>query len=78
MISSAMRARLAALGLIAPLVVFLAVFFIWPLVTMMMASVTDGTVRGLLPDTATARPTVAVFHPLQPNGDPGANYRGAR
>lgn len=54
MMSSTMRARLKALGLIAPLVAFLAVFFIWPLVTMMMASVTDGTVRGIFPDTAAA------------------------
>ncbi|WP_202309710.1 ABC transporter permease [Mesorhizobium sp. L-8-10] len=54
MMSSSVRARLTALGLIAPLVAFLVVFFFWPLVTMMMASVTDGTVRGVLPDTAAA------------------------
>jgi putative spermidine/putrescine transport system permease protein len=54
MISSTMRAKLTALGLIAPLGAFLAVFFIWPLVTMMVGSVTDGTVRGVLPETAAA------------------------
>lgn len=54
MMSSSLRARLTALGLIAPLVAFLLVFFFWPLVTMMMASVTDGTVRGVLPGTAAA------------------------
>lgn len=52
--SSATRARLTALGLVAPLAAFLAVFFLWPLVTMMMASVTDGTVRGVFPETAAA------------------------
>lgn len=54
MMSSALRARLTALGLIAPLVAFLVIFFFWPLVTMMMASVTDGTVRGVMPETAAA------------------------
>jgi len=53
MMSSATRARLTALGLITPLMAFLLVFFVWPLATMMMASVTDGTVRGVLPQTAT-------------------------
>lgn len=54
MISSALRARLTALALITPLVAFLVVFFFWPLATMMMASVTDGTVRSVLPETAAA------------------------
>lgn len=54
MMSSSLRSRLTALGLIAPLVAFLVIFFFWPLATMMMSSVTDGTVRGVLPSTATA------------------------
>lgn len=48
----AARSRLTALALVAPLFAFLAVFFVWPLVMMTSASVTDGTVRAVLPDTA--------------------------
>lgn len=48
------RSRLTALMLVAPLFAFLAVFFIWPLAMMTAASVTDGTVRAVLPDTAEA------------------------
>lgn len=54
MIPASARARLKALGLIAPLMAFLVVFFVWPLTTMMAAAVTDGTVRGVLPQTAAA------------------------
>jgi putative spermidine/putrescine transport system permease protein len=48
------RARIGALLLVAPLFAFLAVFFVWPLVMMTAVSVTDGTVRAVLPDTAEA------------------------
>ncbi|SEG60653.1 putative spermidine/putrescine transport system permease protein [Bosea lathyri] len=48
------RSRLSAMLLVAPLFAFLAIFFIWPLVTMMAVAVTDGTVRVVLPQTATA------------------------
>jgi putative spermidine/putrescine transport system permease protein len=48
------RARVGALLLVAPLFAFLAVFFVWPLVMMTVVSVTDGTVRAVLPDTAEA------------------------
>ncbi|MDF2997502.1 MAG: hypothetical protein K0R27_3139 [Xanthobacteraceae bacterium] len=48
------RSRIGALLLVAPLFAFLAVFFIWPLVMMTLVSVTDGTVRAVLPDTAEA------------------------
>jgi putative spermidine/putrescine transport system permease protein len=54
MIRPSARSRLSAILLVAPLFAFLAIFFIWPLVTMMAVSVTDGTVRVVLPQTATA------------------------
>lgn len=57
MIGPSVRARLSAILLVAPLFVFLALFFIWPLVTMMAVSVTDGTVRAVLPRTAAAIPS---------------------
>ncbi|MEZ0167994.1 ABC transporter permease [Microvirga sp. TS319] len=46
------RERLRALLLIVPLLAFLAVFFLWPLWTMMMAAVVDDTVSRVLPRTA--------------------------
>lgn len=49
---SAARARASALLLVAPLFLFLAVFFVWPLVMMITVSVTDGTVRAVMPETA--------------------------
>ncbi|WP_414474703.1 ABC transporter permease [Microvirga sp. M2] len=48
------RERLRALLLIVPLLAFLAVFFLWPLWTMMMAAVVDDTVSRVLPRTAAA------------------------
>lgn len=46
--------RLAALGLVAPLLVFLALFFVWPLVTMMSNAVHDPGAGRALPLTASA------------------------
>lgn len=54
MISPTLRARLKALGLVMPLMAFLLVFFVWPPVTMIVTAVSDGTVRGVLPETAAA------------------------
>jgi putative spermidine/putrescine transport system permease protein len=48
------RARLSALALIAPLALFLAVFFVWPLATMLTTAVTDGVVRTAFPQAAEA------------------------
>jgi putative spermidine/putrescine transport system permease protein len=48
------RERLGALLLIVPLLAFLAVFFLWPLWTMVTAAVVDDTVSRVLPRTATA------------------------
>jgi putative spermidine/putrescine transport system permease protein len=48
------KSKLWALALVLPLMAFLAVFFIWPLTTMMATAVRDGTVRGVLPETAVA------------------------
>jgi putative spermidine/putrescine transport system permease protein len=48
------RERLSALLLIVPLLAFLAVFFLWPLWTMVKASVVDDTVSRVLPRTAAA------------------------
>jgi putative spermidine/putrescine transport system permease protein len=50
----AARARFSALVLIAPLALFLAVFFVWPLVTMLTTAVTDGVVRTVFPKSAEA------------------------
>lgn len=49
-----LRERLGPLLLIAPLLAFLAVFFLWPLWTMVKASVVDDTVGRVLPKTAVA------------------------
>jgi len=54
MSGSPIRSRISALLLVAPLFLFLAAFFVWPLVMMMTVSVTDGTVRAVLPETASA------------------------
>lgn len=43
------RQRLRALALVAPLVIFLGLFFVWPLVTMLKESVSDATVGRALP-----------------------------
>ena len=48
------RERLSALLLIVPLLAFLAIFFLWPLWTMVKASVVDDTVSRVLPRTAAA------------------------
>jgi putative spermidine/putrescine transport system permease protein len=45
---------MSALLLIVPLLAFLAVFFLWPLWTMVRASVVDDTVSRVLPHTAAA------------------------
>ena len=49
-----MSARLKALLLILPLVVFLGLFFLWPLWMMISTAVQGGTVRLAFPQTATA------------------------
>jgi len=49
-----LRERLGALALIMPLLAFLAVFFLWPLWTMVTAAVVDDTVSRVLPRTAAA------------------------
>ncbi|MET0429542.1 MAG: ABC transporter permease [Microvirga sp.] len=48
------RERLRALALILPLLAFLAVFFLWPLWTMIAAAIVDDTVSRVLPRTASA------------------------
>jgi len=53
-IDRSIASRLKALGLVLPLLAFLALFFVWPLTTMMVTAVSDGTVRGVLPETAAA------------------------
>ena len=54
MIRATLRERLSALALIMPLLAFLAVFFLWPLWTMVTAAVVDDTVSRVLPRTAAA------------------------
>ena len=49
-----MSARLKAIALILPLVVFLGLFFLWPLWMMIATSVQGGTVRLAFPQTAVA------------------------
>lgn len=66
MTDATLRSRLTALGLVAPLFLFLVFFFVWPLASMIGASVTDGTVRGVLPLTAEA---VADWDGSSPPGD---------
>lgn len=48
------RRRLAAAALVLPLFVFAALFFVWPLASMMAESVSDPAVRRALPRTAAA------------------------
>ncbi|MCR4266208.1 ABC transporter permease [Nitratireductor sp. ZSWI3] len=48
------KKHLGSLALIAPLLVFIAVFFLWPLATMMSQAVSDTAVLKLLPQTAAA------------------------
>ena len=52
--SRSRRRRLAAAGLVLPLLVFIAIFFVWPLASMMSAAVSDPAVRRALPRTAAA------------------------
>ncbi len=50
----ALRGRLVGLALVAPLLLFLAGFFVWPLVTMMQGAVSDPIAARTLPTTARA------------------------
>ena len=58
------RDRLAALMLVAPLVLFLAVFFLWPLWTMISAAVVDDGVGKVFPRTAAAIRTWTPDEPI--------------
>jgi putative spermidine/putrescine transport system permease protein len=58
------RDRLAALMLVAPLVLFLAVFFLWPLWTMITAAVVDDGVGKVFPRTAVAIRTWTPDEPI--------------
>lgn len=49
-----LASRLRAAALVAPLAVFLAVFFVWPLVTMLSTAVVDDEVARAFPTTAEA------------------------
>jgi putative spermidine/putrescine transport system permease protein len=49
-----LRERFGALLLVAPVFVFLAVFFLWPLWAMIAAAVVDDAVSKILPRTATS------------------------
>ncbi|ALA18067.1 MULTISPECIES: ABC transporter permease [unclassified Chelatococcus] len=51
---ASVRDRSRAFALVAPLVLFLALFFVWPLWTMVTASVVDDAVTKVLPRTAVA------------------------
>lgn len=48
----AARRHLVALGLIAPLLAFIALFFLWPLIAMTSVAISDPTVARALPATA--------------------------
>jgi len=50
----ALRGRLVGLALVAPLLLFLVAFFVWPLVTMMQGAVSDPVAARTLPTTARA------------------------
>ena len=52
--SGGLALRLRAAALVAPLAVFLAVFFVWPLVTMLSTAVIDDEVARAFPTTAEA------------------------
>ena len=66
-----MRARVRALLLILPLVVFLGLFFLWPLWMMIATSVQGGTVRLAFPQTA------AAIASWDGNGPPSAALQAA-
>jgi putative spermidine/putrescine transport system permease protein len=57
------RERSTALMLVAPLVLFLAVFFLWPLWTMVTAAVVDDGVGKVFPKTAVA---IRAWEPDEP------------
>ena len=46
--------RMRALTLVAPLFVFLALFFVWPLASMMKQAISDPAVAAALPKVAAA------------------------
>lgn len=46
------KGHLSAIALVAPLFLFIAVFFLWPLGTMMSQAVSDTAVLRILPQTA--------------------------
>jgi putative spermidine/putrescine transport system permease protein len=50
----ALRGKLIGLALVAPLLLFLVAFFVWPLVTMMQGAVSDPVAARALPTTARA------------------------
>jgi putative spermidine/putrescine transport system permease protein len=52
--NGAVRRHLVAFGLIAPLLAFVVLFFLWPLVAMTTVAVSDPTVARALPATAEA------------------------
>ena len=52
MSSARLRGALAAAALIAPLLAFLVVFFLWPLLMMVSAAIYDGSTRRALPEVA--------------------------
>jgi putative spermidine/putrescine transport system permease protein len=52
--NEAVRRHLVAFGLIAPLLAFVVLFFLWPLVAMTTVAVSDPTVARALPATAEA------------------------
>lgn len=52
--SATLGRRLAAFALVGPLLVFLALFFVWPIGTMMLGAVSDPVVSRALPNSAGA------------------------
>ncbi len=56
MTGSALRRHLGALVLVGPLALFVALFFLWPLATVMTQAVADSTVGQALPATSGAAP----------------------
>ncbi|KQT54298.1 ABC transporter permease [Aureimonas sp. Leaf454] len=63
--------RLTALALVAPLLLFVAVFFLWPLWTMVSVAVRDDAVSAALPRTAAAMET------WNGEGEPGPDIEAA-
>ncbi|GHC77839.1 ABC transporter permease [Limoniibacter endophyticus] len=47
-----LKQRFSAAALLAPLLIFIAIFFLWPLITMMSQAVSDPAVSNILPRTA--------------------------